>query len=108
GDVAAGAVDVEVDGLAAVICQLAEPLDRDASDVFLDVADQVDVAQAIGLLLPQQVLYRIHQFAEQPFIELAHRAELLHAACRRVRNVTDELATGARGASRPGPRTFRR
>ena len=56
GDVAAGAVDVERDRPAVVVGQLAEPLDDAARGVLLDVADEVDVAKTIRLLLAEDAL----------------------------------------------------
>ena len=50
GDVAAGAVDVERDRPVVVVGELAQALDADARGVFLDVADQIDVAQPVARL----------------------------------------------------------
>ena len=54
GDVAAGAVDVQRDGPLAVVGQLPQALDDAARAVLVDVPDQIDVAQPVGLLLPKR------------------------------------------------------
>ena len=69
GDVAAGAVDVDRDRLAAVVGQFAQSLDDGPRGVFLDITDEVDVAQAIGLLFSDNLLDRVDQLVEQPFVD---------------------------------------
>ena len=71
GDVAAGAVDVQRDRPGVVVGELAQPLDDAARDVFLDVADEVDVAQPIGRFLPQDALDRVDQVEHEPVVQVA-------------------------------------
>jgi len=71
-DVAAGAVDVHGNGLAAGVGELAQPFDGDLRAVLVDVAYEVDVAQAIRLFLPEDVTDGIDQLAEQTIVQLAH------------------------------------
>jgi hypothetical protein len=82
GDVAPRAVDVKRDGPSAVIGEFAKPLDDSASDVFLDVTDEVDIAQPVRLLPAHQSSDRLDEFVQQPLVQLAHWRQRLHAACR--------------------------
>ena len=75
GDVAAGAVDEERDRLAVLVGELAQPLDAGARGVLLDVADQVDVADAIGCLLAQLRADRFDELGDQAFVQLSHRRD---------------------------------
>src|SRR5437763_9349476 len=84
GDVPAGAVDVEGDGLAVVVGELAQTLDRGFGAVLLDVPDEIDVAESIRLLLPERVADGIDELAEQTIIELAHGGRVFHSACRNL------------------------
>jgi len=52
GDVAAGAVDVQRHRPRIVVGQLTQPLDDPARRIFLDVADEVDIAKTIGCFFP--------------------------------------------------------
>jgi hypothetical protein len=76
GDVAAGAVDIKRDRLAVVVGELTEPLDRAFGGVFLDVADKVDVAESIGVLLAEQLLDLIDELDEQAIGDFAHTLPL--------------------------------
>ena len=74
GDVAAGAVDEQGDRLAVVVGQLAQPFDTGARGVFFDVADQIDVAQAIADFLAQLRADRVDELGDKAFIQFAHHA----------------------------------
>ena len=73
GDVAAGAVDVEVDRPVVVVGELAQPLDAEARGVFLDVADQVDVALPVALLLAELRADGIDELGDQAIAQFTHR-----------------------------------
>ena len=92
GHVAACAVDVQGDGLLAVVGQLPQPLDDAARAVLLDVADEIDVAQPVGLLLAKRLLDRVHQLVEQPFADVAHigrHYSIVHGFLRHCRQDLD-------------------
>ena len=72
GHVAACAVDVQGDGPLAVVGQLPQALDDAARAVLVDVADEIYVAQPVGLLLAKRLLDRVHQIVEQPVADVAH------------------------------------
>ena len=73
GDVAAGAVDEQRDRPVVVVRELAQPLDARARGVFFDVADQVDVAQPIALLLAQLRADGVNELGDQAIAQLSHR-----------------------------------
>src|SRR5688572_18535226 len=70
GDVPACTVYVQGDRPGVVVRQLPKALDDAPCDVFLDVADEVDVAQPIRRLLPEDALHRINQVADQPIVQV--------------------------------------
>ena len=72
GDVAAGAVDEERDRPVVVVGELAQPLDADARGVFLDVADQIDVAQPVAGFLPELRANRVDQLGDQAIAQVSH------------------------------------
>jgi hypothetical protein len=78
GHVAAGAVDEERDRLVVLVGELAQPLDAGARGVLLDVADQVDVADAIASLPPQLRAHGVDELGDQAFVQLSHRGRLSH------------------------------
>ena len=67
-DVAARAVDVDRDRLAAVVGEFAQPFDRLPGRVFFDVADQIDVTKPIGLFFFDKLLDRVDDFIEQTVV----------------------------------------
>ena len=58
--------------------------------VLLDVADQVDVAQAVALFPPQLGANRIHQFGDEPLVQVTHRRPLSHSSATRRMNVDEQ------------------
>src|SRR5439155_5927642 len=74
-NVAAGAVDEQGDGPIVVACELAETLDAGARRVFLDIPDQVDVAEAITLFFPQLGAHRIDELGDQAIAQLSHPSD---------------------------------
>ena len=80
GDVAAGAVDVERDRPVVVVGELAQPLDADARGVFLDIADQIDVAQPVALFLAELRADGVDQLGDQAIAQFSHSADYRIAA----------------------------
>src|SRR5204863_7969180 len=76
GDIAAGAVDVDRDRLAAVVGELAEPLDAGARGVLLDVANEIDVAELVALLLAELRPHGLDQLDDKSVAQLTHRPQL--------------------------------
>jgi hypothetical protein len=72
-DIAAGAVDEQRDRPVVVVRQLPKPLDAAASGVLLDVANQVDVAQAVRCFLPQLRAHRIYELGDQTIAQITHK-----------------------------------
>ncbi len=66
-------------GSAVVVRELAEPLDAAAGGVFFDVADQVDVAKPVGLLLAQLRADGVDELGDQAIAQLSHRDVLSHS-----------------------------
>src|SRR5262245_1858888 len=76
GDIAAGSVDVERDGPGVVVRKLAQALDDVASDVLFDVADEVDIAQAIRRFFSESAFYRVDEIEDETVVEIPRRRHL--------------------------------
>jgi hypothetical protein len=72
GNVAAGTVDVQGDGFVAFVGKFPKSFDRLSGRILLDVADEVDVAEAIALLFADDSFDRVDEFTEQALIYLGH------------------------------------
>ena len=89
GDVAAGAIDVDRNRPRVVVGEFPETLDDRPRRVFLDVADEVDIPEAVRLLFSDDLFHRLYQFREYLVVDFAHLRRTSHASCRRR---TDELS----------------
>ena len=79
-DVASRTIDVHRDRLRTVVCQFAQPFDDDSRAVLLDIADEVDVPEPLGLLFSNDALDRVQQFADEAIADwLAHMQLTLFA-----------------------------
>ena len=72
GDVSSCAVDEDPNGPAAVVGELAGPLDYSPGAVLIDVTDEVDVAEPVGLFLLEHVLDGVHKVPQQAVADVGH------------------------------------
>src|SRR5678815_4972385 len=81
GNVAARAVYVERDRPVVVVGELTKTFDDRPRGLFLDIADQVDIAEAIGLLLSQHTLDGVDQLSDKTIVQFTGWSTLgdLHA-----------------------------
>src|SRR5690606_3469055 len=100
GHVAPGAVDIQPDLAPALVGQLAKAFDDGPRAVLVDVADQVDVAQALGLLPAEDVLDGGDQIVQEALVELAHHAARFRTA-RADQSSSADVSAGV-SAGAPG------